>query len=151
MALYAAYGTNMDPDQMMKRCPHSPVRGSGWLAGWRLTFGGEEVGWEGSLATIVEEPGSTVYVMLYDVTRTDEEQLDSWQGAPLSTYNKIKVRVSTLDGDVLAWTYVLNAYEGGLPSARFLGLIADAAEAAGAPDDYVADLRSRPCRTLGET
>jgi AIG2-like family len=151
MALYAAYGTNMDPDQMVQRCPHSPVRGSGWLAGWRLTFGGEEVGWEGSLATIVEEPGSAVYVMLYDVTRTDEEQLDSWQGAPLSTYSKIKVRVSTLDGDVLAWTYVLNAYEGGLPSARFLGLIAEAAEAAGAPDDYVADLRSRPCRTVGET
>lgn len=151
MALYAAYGTNMDPEQMMQRCPHSPVRGSGWLAGWRLTFGGEEVGWEGSLATIVEEAGSAVYVMLYDVTRTDEDQLDSWQGAPLDTYSKIKVRVSTLDGDVLAWTYVLNAYEGGLPSARFLGLIADAAEAAGAPDEYVTDLRSRPCRTLGET
>ena len=151
MALYAAYGTNMDPDQMVQRCPHSPVRGSGWLAGWRLTFGGEEVGWEGSLATIVEEPGGAVYVMLYDVTRTDEEQLDSWQGAPLSTYSKIKVRVSTLDGDVLAWTYGLNAYEGGLPSARFLGLIAEAAESAGAPDDYVADLRSRPCRTVGET
>ncbi|MGZ4617591.1 MAG: gamma-glutamylcyclotransferase family protein [Frankiaceae bacterium] len=151
MALYAAYGTNMDPEQMMERCPHSPVRGSGWLAGWRLTFGGEEVGWEGSLATIVEEPGSAVYVVLYDVTRADEEHLDSWQGAPLSTYSKIKLRVSTLDGDVLAWTYVLNAYEGGLPSARFLGLIADAAEAAGAPDEYVSDLRSRPCRTLGET
>lgn len=151
MALYAAYGTNMDPEQMMERCPHSPVRGSGWLAGWRLTFGGEEVGWEGSLATIVEEPGSAVYVMLYDVSRADEEQLDSWQGAPMSTYGKIKLRVSTLDGDVLAWTYVLNAYEGGLPSARFLGLIADAAEAAGAPDEYVTDLRSRPCRTLGET
>ena len=89
--------------------------------------------------------------MLYDVTRTDEEQLDSWQGAPLDTYSKIKMRVSTLDGDVLAWTYVLNAYEGGLPSARFLGLIAEAAEAAGAPDEYVADLRSRPCRTLGES
>jgi gamma-glutamylcyclotransferase (GGCT)/AIG2-like uncharacterized protein YtfP len=151
MALYAAYGTNMDPEQMMQRCPHSPVRGSGWLTGWRLTFGGEDVGWEGSLATIVEEPGGAVYVMLYDVTRADEEQLDSWQGVPLNTYSKIKVRVSTLDGDVLAWTYVLNAYEGGLPSARFVGLIAEAAEAAGAPDDYVADLRSRPCRTLGET
>ena len=151
MALYAAYGTNMDPEQMMQRCPHSPIRGSGWLAGWRLTFGGEDVGWEGSLATIVEERGSAVYVVLYDVSRADEEQLDSWQGVPLNTYSKIKVRVSTLDGDVLAWTYVLNAYEGGLPSARFVGLIAEAAEAAGAPDDYVADLRSRPCRTLGET
>jgi hypothetical protein len=41
--------------------------------------------------------------------------------------------------------YVLNAYEGGLPSARYLGILAEAAEAAGAPDDYVVELRSRPC------
>ena len=59
------------------------------------------------------------------------------------------MRVHTLDGEVLAWLYVLDDYEGGLPSARYLGLIADAAEAAGAPDDYVAELRSRPCRSVG--
>ena len=53
-----------------------------------------------------------------------------------------------LDGDVIAWTYVLNAYEGGLPSARYLGVLAEAAEAAGAPDDYVAALRNRPCNSL---
>ena len=50
---------------------------------------------------------------------------------------------------MLAWLYVLNAYEGGLPSARYLGVMADAAEKAGAPDDYVAWLRSRPCTTIG--
>lgn len=57
--------------------------------------------------------------------------------------------MSTLDGDVLAWTYVLDAYEGGLPSARYLGLMAEAADKAGAPDDYVAELRSRECRSIG--
>jgi len=41
---------------------------------------------------------------------------------------------------------VLDAYEGGEPSARYLGVIADAAEAAGAPADYVAALRNRPSR-----
>ena len=51
--------------------------------------------------------------------------------------------------DVTAWVYVLDAYEGGLPSARYLGIMADAAEVAGAPADYVADLRSRPCRSIG--
>jgi len=56
------------------------------------------------------------------------------------------VRVTTTDGEVLAWLYVLNAYEGGLPAARYLGIISDAAEIAGAPDDYVASLRKRPCR-----
>jgi AIG2-like family len=44
---------------------------------------------------------------------------------------------------------VLNDYEGGLPSARYLGIMADAAEMAGAPEDYVAALRRRPCTSLG--
>ena len=57
--------------------------------------------------------------------------------------------METLDGDVLAWLYVLNAYEGGLPSARNLGLLADAAEKAGAPADYVAEIRARPCASTG--
>jgi len=45
---------------------------------------------------------------------------------------------------------VLNAYEGGLPSARYLGLLAEAADKAGAPNEYVADLRARPCRSVDE-
>ena len=75
--------------------------------------------------------------------------MDRWEAADLALFRKIRVRVHTLDGDVLAWLYVLDDYEGGLPSARYLGLIADAAEAAGAPDDYVAELRARPCTSVG--
>jgi gamma-glutamylcyclotransferase (GGCT)/AIG2-like uncharacterized protein YtfP len=134
---------------MHDRCPHSPSRGPGWLEGWRLTFGGEELGWEGSLATVVEEPSSRVFVMLYDVSSKDESVLDEIEFATTRLYNKIRVRVHTLDGIQVAWLYVLDGYEGGLPSARYLGVMADAAERAGAPDDYVAELRTRPCRTVG--
>lgn len=133
---------------MMQRAPHSPMAGAGWLVGWRLTFGGEDLGWEGALATIVEEPGSEVFVVLYDVTPQDEAQLDRWEGSELGLHTKIRLRVQTLEGSVLSWLYVLDAYEGGLPSARYLGVVADAAEAAGAPADYVADLRARPCRGI---
>lgn len=149
MTLYAAYGSNLDPEQMVLRAPHSPHRGTGWLVGWRLTFGGEDLGWEGALATVVEESGSQVFVSLYDLTETDEAALDEWEGSDLGLYTKIRIRVATLEGDVTAWIYVLDAYEGGLPSARYLGIMADAAETAGAPDDYVADLRTRPCRSIG--
>ena len=145
MPLYAAYGSNMHPEQMQQRAPHSPMAGTGWLHGWRLTFGGEDIGWEGALATVVEEDGQRVFVVLYDLSTSDEEALDQWDGASLGYYRKAKVRVETLDGDALAWLYVLNGYEGGLPAARYLGIMADAAEAAGAPDDYVASLRDRPC------
>jgi hypothetical protein len=146
VALYAAYGSNMDPAQMGQRCPHSPAAGTGWVTDWRLTFGGEDLGWEGSLATLVEAQGETVFVALYDVTTYDESFLDSWEGADTGLYRKIRLRVHTLDQDVLAWVYVLDAFEGGLPSARYLGVLAEAAERAGAPHDYVTDLRMRPCR-----
>jgi gamma-glutamylcyclotransferase (GGCT)/AIG2-like uncharacterized protein YtfP len=149
MALYAAYGSNLDPERMSQRAPHSPLQGSGWLEGWRLTFGGEDVSWEGPLGTVVEDAGHQVYVALYDVHPNDEKTLDEWEGVAIGLWNKIRVRVSTLDGEVTAWIYVLNAYEGGIPSARYLGMIAEAAQAGGAPDDYVSELRSRPCSSDG--
>ncbi len=148
MALYAAYGSNLDPERMAKRAPHSPLYGSGWLVGWRLTFGGEDVSWDGALCTVVEDPDSQVYVALYDLTSADERNLDEWEGLPIALRRKLRARVHTLDGDVLAWMYVLDAYEGGLPSAHYLGLLAEAAEAGGAPQDYVAELRNRACTTI---
>ncbi|QNE20860.1 gamma-glutamylcyclotransferase [Kribbella qitaiheensis] len=152
MTLYAAFASNLDPNLMAERCPFSPLRGTGWIVGWRLTFGGEELGWEGSMATVVEDPadpGNQVFVALYDISPQDIERLDEWEWIDQGVYRKIQVRVATLDGEQLAWMYVLNAYEGGLPSARYLGILAEAAEAAGAPDDYVADLRARPCQSSG--
>ena len=148
MGLYAAYGSNMDPEQMLRRCPSSPHTGTGWIRGWRLTFGAEEYGWEGALATLVPDDDSSVFVALYDLTDGDELALDAWEGADHGLYQKLHLRVHTLAGDVVAFVYALDAFEGGLPSARHLGAIDDAAEAAGAPDDYVTELRARECRTV---
>jgi gamma-glutamylcyclotransferase (GGCT)/AIG2-like uncharacterized protein YtfP len=147
--LYAAYGSNLDPARMSERCPHSPLRSTGWLVGWRLTFGGEEHGWDGALATIVQDPFEQVFVAVYDVTDDDVAALDSWESADSGLYRKTMVRVATMHGEQVAWAYVLDAYEGGLPSASYLGVLADAAESADAPADYVAALRARSCRSSG--
>ncbi|MGW3498565.1 gamma-glutamylcyclotransferase [Streptomyces sp. NPDC001020] len=158
MSLYAAYAGNLDARLMSRRAPHSPLRATGWINGWRLTFGGEQwglpsspgtessgAGWEGALATIVEDPLTQVFVALYDIAPMDEDSMDRWEGVTLGVYRRLRVRVHTLDGEETGWTYALNGYEGGLPSARYLGEIADAAESAGAPHDYVMELRKRPC------
>ena len=144
MGLYAAYGSNLDPQSMALRAPHSPLRGSGWLNGWRLTFS-DQAGDAEALATLVEDTKHQVYVSLYDVTPGDETVLDEWEGLSTGVSRKIHVRVQTLDGDELAWVHILDAYEGGLPTTRYLLRLADAAEAGGAPPDYVAELRGRPC------
>lgn len=153
MPIYAAYGSNMDSTQMFERCPHSPMSGTGWLEGWRLTFSGDDIGWEGPLATVVEEPGSRVFVVLYDVSPEDEQRLDRWEGSDFGIHRKIRLRVTPSPGSgtdpILAWLYVLDAYEGGLPSARYIGVMADAAEKAGAPEEYVHALRTRNSRNVG--
>ncbi|KRA31547.1 gamma-glutamyl cyclotransferase [Nocardioides sp. Root614] len=134
---------------MGERCPHSPLQTTGWLTGWRLTFGGEEHGWDGSLATIVQDPLEQVFVAVYDVSPLDEPNLDRWESADSGLYRRTKVRIATMGGEVVAWTYVLDAYEGGLPSASYLGVLSNAAEAADAPADYVNALRRRACRSTG--
>lgn len=175
MPLYAAYGTNMHPEQMSTRAPHSPFAGTGWLQGWRLTFAGDDPTWEGAVATVVEDPDASVFVVLYDVPDEDVRAMDRWEGTDLIPARKIRVRVtrrptvppgppvgaqesefavaatstSGIEDTVLVWLYVMDAFEGGLPSARYLGLLADAAECAGAPVSYVRALRTRDSRNVG--
>ena len=90
-----------------------------------------------------------MFVAVYDVTSEDESELDQWDSADTGLYRKTRVRVKTMSGELVVWAYVLDAYEGGLPSASYLGVLADAAEAADAPVDYVAALRRRDCRSTG--
>ncbi len=143
--MYAAYGSNLDPARMRGSCPYSPLVGTGWLEGWRLTFAGEDaLRTEGALATVVEAPGERVFVALYDLHPFDVATLDELEGATAGAYRKLHVRIAALEGDVTAWLYVFDGYEGGLPSAWYLADIAAAAEKAGAPDDYVSELRGRP-------
>lgn len=174
MPLYAAYGTNMHPEQMSTRAPHSPFAGTGWLQGWRLTFAGDDPTWEGAVATVVEDPDACVFVVLYDVPDEDVRAMDRWEGTDLIPARKIRVRVTRRptvppgppvgaqesefavaadptapEDTVLVWLYVMDAFEGGLPSARYLGLLADAAECAGAPVSYVRALRTRDSRNVG--
>ena len=87
-----------------------------------------------------------VFVAVYDVSDDDEVTLDGWESADTGLYRKTHVRVSTMNGELLVWAYVLDAYEGGLPSTATVALLADASEAADAPADYVARLRAHPCR-----
>ena len=139
---------------MVEMAPHSPAAGVGWLDGWRLTFGGADMSWEGALATVVQDPTSKVFVVLYDMTKDDEDNLDRWEGSELGIHKKIRCRVERTSSDtdtdpVLAWLYVVDAWEGGIPSARYLGVMAEAAEIAGAPAEYVHDLRTRPASNIG--
>ena len=63
----------------------------------------------------MQDPFEQVFVAVFDVTPEDERALDGWEAVDTGLYRKTKVRVSTMTGELVVWTYVLDAYEGGLP------------------------------------
>ena len=101
------------PGADARALPALARRRHGWLNGWRLTFGGEELGWDGALRdgrARSRQPG--LRRALRRLAAGPAPTLDYWEGADTGLYNKIQLRVSTLDGDVLAWVYVLDGVRG---------------------------------------
>ena len=74
--VYVAYGSNLCPRRMRKRCADAHPLGMGELVGWRLKFAG---GREGVLG-IEPENGSTVPVACYEVSDADLKALDKCEG-----------------------------------------------------------------------
>lgn len=74
--LYAAYGSNINLEQMAWRCPHSKVVGVGMIKGWKLCFNIH--------ADIRKtyELSDTVPVLLWDIAEEDWKKLDIYEGFP---------------------------------------------------------------------
>jgi len=79
MKLYAAYGSNLNIEQMGGRCPSASVVGTGVLKDYRLLFKGSQTG---AYLTIEKSKGSTVPVGLWRITEAHERDLDRYEGFP---------------------------------------------------------------------
>jgi gamma-glutamylcyclotransferase (GGCT)/AIG2-like uncharacterized protein YtfP len=102
--VYLAYGSNLNLEQMAYRCPDATVIGTTVLNGYRLVFRG---GRHSGVATIEQERGSAVPVLLWEITKRCEQALDRYEGYP-HLYRKEQLTVD-LDGEkVQAMAYVMN-------------------------------------------
>lgn len=93
---YFAYGSNLNIEQMSRRCPDAVPIGPADLRGYELEFR--------RVLTIVKRPGGIVKGGLWKITDRDERALDRYEGYP-GWYEKYLIRFSD---DVVAMTYVLN-------------------------------------------
>ena len=94
--LYLAYGSNMNIEQMLRRCPGARILRSVTLHGWRLEFRG--------VATIVPCAGARVPCALWEITEACEAALDRYEGYP-RLYRKETVE---LPGIGAAMVYMMN-------------------------------------------
>ena len=68
MRLYGAYGSNLNTEQMRKRCPNSIPLCSIYLEDWSLVFKG--------VADLEKNRGSIVLLGIYEITKECEKSLD---------------------------------------------------------------------------
>lgn len=132
--LYFAYGSNLWRDQMRARCPDATLVGMGCLLGfrWIITQRG--------YASIVASPGDVVYGCVYDISLTDEESLDRYEGVAEGRYYKEKVLVDVAGSQECCMTYIDNTVMHGLPADEYVTRINAGLHDTELPAEYVAQV-----------
>lgn len=100
--IYAAYGSNMNLEQMKRRCPNAKVIGTGKSKNYKLTFRGINKG----VANIEETLDREVPIVLWEITKECEKALDIYEGYP-RLYIKKNIEVVTEAEVVDAMAYVM--------------------------------------------
>ncbi|MEM8781396.1 MAG: gamma-glutamylcyclotransferase [Planctomycetota bacterium] len=155
--LYFAYGSNLDPVQMKRRCPGSDAVSAAFADGVALTFPVRSDGdWQGGVASIEpphhvppEEPQASldggVWGVLYEVTAGDLRSLDMYEAVDEGMYRRgeLTVRRPPGHGADVAITYfaVRGFNEPAAPSTMYLAAIVRGAEYHGLPRAYLDRLR----------
>ena len=125
---YIAYGSNLHLEQMKYRCPTATVVGKSELKGYKLLFKGTPTN---AYATIVENEGSTVPILVWDIKPKDERNLDIYEGYP-NFYYKKDIIIEVECREIKAMLYFMNQKaEIGIPSQRYYNTISIGYETAG--------------------
>lgn len=122
---YIAYGSNMSVSQMKERCPDAVPVGTAILKDWELVFRYH--------ATIEPKQGASVPVVVWEITDSDERNLDHYEGYP-HYYEKQYVSVDMREfktpyrHNVRAMVYIMikERQQISPPSGVYLNVIADA-------------------------
>lgn len=120
MRYYIAYGSNMDERQMAYRCPNARLVGTSEIKGYELLFKGSKTG---AYATIEKRKGSTVPVLVWEITESDEVSLDRYEGFP-SFYYKKDLEVIVNGERLTAMVYIMDeSRKIGVPTNSYFDIL----------------------------
>lgn len=119
--LYIAYGSNLNVEQMMCRCPDARYFGTAEVKDYELLFKGSLTG---SYLTIEPKAGGVVPVGVWEVSESDEQSLDMYEGYPRFYYKKsMRLDIDTGHGIESHEVFVYIMHEKnplGVPSAYYV-------------------------------
>jgi hypothetical protein len=124
---YLAYGSNLNLEQMARRCPTAKVIGAAQLEGYALAFRGNG----GAVADVEPRKSGRVPVLLWEITPSDEAALDLYEGYP-RLYIKKTLAVDFKGKPMKAMAYVMaECLPPGRPRGEYLNTILEGYISAG--------------------
>jgi gamma-glutamylcyclotransferase (GGCT)/AIG2-like uncharacterized protein YtfP len=151
---YFAYGSNLDIEQMQRRCPSSRFVCRARLVRHRVTFPLPCESWGGGVAGIDPDPNRDVHGVVYVMTQADLGPLDRYENVAGGDYERREVEVVAESGESMrVWTYFCLPAPDRCPppSRRYLEAILRGARYHGLPESYIADLAATPTADDGRS
>ena len=139
--LYFAYGSNMDPRQMARRCPGARSLGAARLAGHRLPFTWDSVRWGGGVGHCEPAAGDECWGVLWELTDEHVTSLDAYEQVADGVYRQAMVVVEHQGRIVEALIYLSNDDRWKRPSRRYVRALVRGARVHGIPAPYVRGIR----------
>ncbi len=135
---YFAYGSNMNHEQMNKRCPSSKFIKPAYLDNYKFIYDGKSKGWDNkAVANVVASQGCQVWGGLFEINEDNLAALDCYEGYP-KIYNKKTVEVQDTDGNKYkALVYFRIDEKLGIPFERYQRKVKEGAKDCGLPIDYI--------------
>jgi gamma-glutamylcyclotransferase (GGCT)/AIG2-like uncharacterized protein YtfP len=132
-----AYGSNVDSDQMLRRCPSARLVGTATLRGHAMAFAGHSLSRGGAVATVYACAKLDVPGALFSITRDDLARLDAFEGVPWMYERHTRWIVDGGGKRRKAEVYQLRRehFVLGMPSPAYLGQIVAAYHRLGIPRD----------------
>ena len=104
---YFAFGSNLLTERIHIKNPSAVQKSVGKVDKYKLAFGHYSKRWKGEVATIIEDPHSTVYGVIWELHKDHQETLDRQEEVP-RVYRKIYVEVNILKCLVYQMMYAIH-------------------------------------------
>lgn len=125
---YAAYGSNLNLEQMARRCPTAKVVGQGVLKDYQLTFR--------NVATIEPIEKAVTPIAIWELEHSDELALDRYEGYP-SLYRKETVLAEMNGEPIKVMVYIMNMGSPSMPPKHYFDVIEQGYADVGLDVDYL--------------
>lgn len=140
LALYFAYGSNMDASQMVRRVPSASLVEIGELEGYDVVFNRQGTYRSGGVASLEPAQGKSVFGAVWSLDEAALPTLDRIEDP--AAYRRELLSVRGLSGKTYRCFVYRSIPQGPVePDKEYLRLIIDAAESLKLPNHYIRRLR----------